>query len=48
MTFVAIYAFAAPIGAVITLYVLVTPTHTLPRRLSGLVAGTMLLTALVV
>lgn len=48
MTFVAIYAFAAPIGAVITFYLLVTPTHSLPRRLSGLVVATMLLTALVV
>lgn len=35
-TFVVIYAFAAPIGAVITLYLLTRPTHGLPRLLSVL------------
>jgi hypothetical protein len=34
LTFIVIYAFAAPIGAVLTLYLLVRPTHTLPRLLS--------------
>jgi hypothetical protein len=34
MTFVMIYAFAAPIGAVLTLYVLTRPTHTVPRLLA--------------
>ena len=42
-TFVIIFAFATPIGAVITLYLLVSPTHALPRRLSAFVAGTVLL-----
>ncbi len=48
MTFVVIYAFATPIGAVITLHLLVSRTHTLPRLLSGLTAGTLLLALLVV
>ena len=43
MTFVVIFAFAAPIGAVITLYLLVSPTHALPRWLSAFVAGTVFL-----
>lgn len=37
MTFFVIYAFAAPIGAVLTLYLLTRPTHRLPR-LMGLLA----------
>lgn len=45
--FVVIFAFATPIGAVISLYVLVTRTHTLPRLLSAFVVGTVLLTLLV-
>jgi hypothetical protein len=48
LTFVVIYAFAAPIGAVITLHLLVSRTHTLPRLLSGLTAGTLLLALLLV
>lgn len=48
MTFVVIFAFATPIGAVITLYLLLSRTHTVPRLLSGLVVATMLLTLLVV
>jgi hypothetical protein len=43
MTFVIIFGFATPIGAVITLYLLVSPTHALPRRLSAFVVGTLLL-----
>ncbi len=35
-TFFLTYAFAAPIGAVLTLYLLVRPTHTVPRLLAGL------------
>ncbi len=35
VTFFLTYAFAAPVGAVLTLYVLVRPTHTLPRILAG-------------
>jgi TM2 domain-containing membrane protein YozV len=41
--FVVIYAFATPIGAVLTLYLLVRRTHTVPRILSGLVLGAVLL-----
>jgi TM2 domain-containing membrane protein YozV len=41
--FVVIYAFSTPIGAVLTLYLLVRPTHTVPRILSVLVAGAILL-----
>jgi hypothetical protein len=41
--FLAIYAFATPIGAVLTLYLLVRPTHTLVRLLSALVAVAILL-----
>ncbi len=48
MTFVIIFAFATPIGAVITLYLLVSPTHAIPRRLSALVAGTVLLGLIVI
>ncbi|NIP82074.1 MAG: hypothetical protein GWM90_23780, partial [Gemmatimonadetes bacterium] len=36
MTFFVIYAFAAPIGAVLTLYLLTRRTHTVPRLLGGL------------
>lgn len=36
MTFLVIYAFAAPIGAVLTFYLLTRPTHTLPRALGAL------------
>lgn len=35
VTFFLTYAFAAPVGAVLTLYVLVRPTHMLPRILAG-------------
>jgi hypothetical protein len=35
MTFLVIYACAAPIGAVLTLYLLTRPTHTLPRLLGA-------------
>ena len=35
MTFGVIYAFAAPIGAILTLYLLTQPTHTLPRILGA-------------
>lgn len=35
VTFFAIYAFAAPIGAVLTLYLLTRPTHTVPRILAA-------------
>jgi hypothetical protein len=47
MNFVVIYAFAAPIGAVITFHLLVSRTHRIPRILSGITAG-VLLTALIV
>jgi hypothetical protein len=47
-TFVIIFGFATPIGAVITLHLLVSPTHALPRRLSALVAGTVLLGLIVI
>jgi hypothetical protein len=43
MTFVIIFGFATPIGAVITLYLLVSPTHSLPRLLSAFVAGTVVM-----
>ncbi|MFO7893643.1 MAG: TM2 domain-containing protein [Longimicrobiales bacterium] len=36
MTFLVIYAFAAPIGAVLTLYLLTRRTHTVPRLLGAL------------
>lgn len=36
LTFLVIYAFAAPIGAVLTLYLLTRRTHTVPRVLGGL------------
>lgn len=36
VTFVVTYAFAAPIGAVLTLYMLTQRTHTIPRLLCGL------------
>lgn len=35
MTFLVTYAFATPIGAVLTLYLLTRTTHTLPRLLGG-------------
>lgn len=35
MTFLVTYAFAAPIGAVLTFYLLTRPTHTLPRLLGA-------------
>lgn len=40
-TFFVIYAFATPIGAVLTLYLLVRRTHTVPRLLSALVVAAM-------
>jgi hypothetical protein len=47
VTFLVIYAFATPLGAVLTLYLLTFRTHTVPRMLSGLavaaiVAGLLL------
>lgn len=48
MTFVVIFAFTTPIGAVITLYLLLSRTHTVPRLLSGLTGATVLLTLLAV
>lgn len=36
MTFFVIYAFAAPIGAILTLHLLTRRTHTVPRILGGL------------
>jgi TM2 domain-containing membrane protein YozV len=35
MTFLVTYAFAAPVGAVLTFYLLTRPTHTLPRLLGA-------------
>lgn len=35
MTFLLVYAFAAPVGAVLTLYVLTRSTHTVPRLLAA-------------
>lgn len=37
VTFIVIYAFATPIGAILTLYLLMRATHTVPRMLSALV-----------
>lgn len=34
-TFVVIYAFATPIGAVLTLHLLMRPTHSVPRALGA-------------
>lgn len=45
-TFFLTYAFAAPIGAVLTLHLLVRPTHTLPRALSALTLVAIVLGAL--
>lgn len=42
VTFLVIYAFATPIGAVLTLYLLTRRTHTLPRLLSGVVIAAMM------
>jgi hypothetical protein len=36
VTFVVTYAFAAPIGAVLTLHMLMRPTHTVPRLLGAI------------
>jgi hypothetical protein len=41
VTFVVIYAFATPIGAVLTLYLLMMKTHTVPRLLSAAVVIAM-------
>jgi hypothetical protein len=46
-TFVVIYSFATPIGAVLTLHLLMRRTHTVPRVLSGLVVAAMILGLLV-
>jgi hypothetical protein len=43
LTFVVIYAFATPIGAVLTLYLLMLPTHLVPRLLSAVVVAAMVL-----
>lgn len=48
LTFAVIFGFATPIGAVLTRYLLVMPTHTVPRLLSALVAATVLLGLVVV
>lgn len=45
ITFFVTYAFAAPIGAVLTLYLLVQPTHTLPRLLSAVTLAAILIGA---
>lgn len=41
LTFIVIYAFATPIGAVLTLYLLMLPTHLVPRLLSAVVVAAM-------
>jgi hypothetical protein len=41
VTFLVIYAFATPIGAVLTLHLLMRRTHTVPRLLSALVVVAM-------
>lgn len=41
LTFLVTYAFAAPVGAVLTFYLLTRPTHTLPRLL-GILALVMI------
>jgi hypothetical protein len=41
-TFFLVYAFTAPIGAVLTLYLLVRPTHVLPRALAALTVVSLL------
>lgn len=46
VTFVATFAFAAPIGAILTLYQLTRRTHTIPRILGAFVIGCFLVTAL--
>jgi hypothetical protein len=43
INFVRIYAFATPIGAVLTLYLFVRPTHTVPRLLSARVIAAIVL-----
>lgn len=45
-TFFLTYAFTAPIGAVLTLYLLARPTHGVPRFLSAFTLGAILLGAL--
>jgi len=40
-TFFLTYAFAAPVGAVLTLYLLVRPTHRVPRILAGVTLAAM-------
>jgi hypothetical protein len=42
VTFLVIYSFATPIGAVLTLHLLMSRTHTLPRVLSALVIVAMI------
>jgi hypothetical protein len=42
VTFLVIYAFATPIGAVLTLYLLTFRTHTVPRLLSGVAAASII------
>lgn len=46
VTFFATYAFATPIGAVLTLYLLVQPTHTLPRLLCAVTLAAILIGAM--
>jgi hypothetical protein len=43
LTFLVIYSFATPIGAVLTLHLLMRRTHTVPRVLSALVVVAMLI-----
>lgn len=45
VTFAVTYAFATPIGAVLTLYLLTQPTHTIPRLLCGMTLVAILLGA---
>lgn len=46
-TFVVIYAFATPIGAVLTLHLLMRRTHLVPRVLSGIVVAAVALGMLI-
>ncbi|MFW6088761.1 MAG: TM2 domain-containing protein, partial [Gemmatimonadota bacterium] len=42
-TFLLIYMLAAPVGGVLTAYLLIRPTHTLPRILAGYTLAAVLL-----
>ncbi len=43
LTFIVIYSFATPIGAVLTLHLLMRPTHTVARVLSAVVVAAVIL-----